>query len=64
MGIKHLKTIRLVRNFLFSSVNRNFDFLFFFALSGIFWLLMTLNGTYEREIKIPCAFGKIYLKMW
>jgi hypothetical protein len=60
MGIKHLKTIRLVRNFLFSSVNREFlIFLFFFALSGIFWLLMTLNGTYEREIKIPVRLVNI-----
>ena len=60
MGIKHLKTIRLVRNFLFSSVNREFlIFLFFFALSGIFWLFMTLNGTYEREIKIPVRLVNI-----
>lgn len=42
------------RNFLFSSVNREFlIFLFFFALSGTFWLLMTLNETYERDIEIP-----------
>lgn len=43
-----------VRNFFFSSVNREFlIFLFFFALSGAFWLLMALNETYEREIVIP-----------
>lgn len=28
-------------------------FLFFLILSGIFWLMMTLNETYEQEIKIP-----------
>ena len=28
-------------------------FLFFLLLSGAFWLVMTLNETYEREIKIP-----------
>ena len=43
-----------VRNFLFSKTNREFlTFLFFLALSGIFWLLMTLNETYEKEIKVP-----------
>lgn len=48
------RAIRLVRNFLFSSVNREFlIFLFFLALSGVFWLLMALNETYEKEIKIP-----------
>ena len=44
----------IVRNFLFSKGNREFlIFLFFLALSGIFWLLMTLNETYEKEIRIP-----------
>lgn len=45
---------RKVRNFLFSSINREFlIFLFFFALSGAFWLLTAMNETYEREIVIP-----------
>lgn len=44
----------VIRNFLFSSVNREFlVFLFFLALSGVFWLMMTLNETYEKEVKIP-----------
>lgn len=48
------RIFHLVRNFLFSSVNREFlIFLFFLALSGIFWLMMTLNENYEKEIKIP-----------
>ena len=43
-----------VRNFLFSGLNKEFlIFLFFLALSGAFWLLMTLNETMEREFKIP-----------
>lgn len=29
-----------------------FIFLFFLVLSGIFWLIMTLNETYERDIKV------------
>jgi len=45
---------RTVSNFLFSSVNREFlIFLFFLFLSGIFWLQMTLNETYEKEILVP-----------
>ncbi|KGI60731.1 hypothetical protein HMPREF0671_04130 [Prevotella sp. S7 MS 2] len=43
-----------IRNFLFSLVNREFlVFLFFFALSGSFWLLTSLNETYEAEIAVP-----------
>ncbi len=43
-----------VRNFLFSKANREFlIFLFFLALSGVFWLLMTLNETYEKEVTVP-----------
>jgi len=49
-----------VRNFLFSNVNKQFVvFLFFLFLSGIFWLIMTLNETYEREIKIPLRMTAI-----
>ncbi|MGN0281184.1 MAG: CdaR family protein [Prevotella sp.] len=45
---------RMVRNFLISTVNGDFlIFLFFLALSGVFWLLMTLNETYEMEFKVP-----------
>jgi len=46
--------LKKIRNFLFSSVNKEFlIFLFFLALSGTFWLLMAMNETYEREISIP-----------
>ena len=39
---------------MFSNVNKQFlTFLFFLMLSGIFWLTITLNETYEREIKVP-----------
>lgn len=45
-----------VKNFLFRFVNKEFlIFLFFLVLSGIFWLLMTLNETYEKELKIPIS---------
>ena len=46
--------LKAVRNFLFSGLNKEFlIFLFFLALSGVFWLMMTLNETMAREFKIP-----------
>lgn len=53
--MKSLRNIGIaIRKFLFSSANREFlIFLFFLALSATFWLMMTLNETYEREFKIP-----------
>lgn len=51
---------RKVRKFLFSNLNKQFlIFLFFLFLSSIFWLIMTLNGTYEKEIKIPVRVNNI-----
>lgn len=42
------------RNFLFRLLNKEFlIFLFFLFLSGTFWLMMTLNETYEKELKVP-----------
>lgn len=44
----------MVRNFLFSSANREFlTFFFFLVLSTIFWLMTALNETYEKEISVP-----------
>ena len=49
-----------VRNFLFSKANREFlIFLFFLALSGVFWLLMTLNETYEKEVVVPVRISGV-----
>ena len=46
--------MQAVRNFLFSGLNKEFlIFLFFLALSGSLWLMMTLNETMEREFCIP-----------
>jgi len=43
-----------IRNFLFSNMNKQFfTFLFFLVLSALFWLFLTLNETYEKEIKLP-----------
>ena len=50
----------IVRNFLFSRTNREFlIFLFFLSLSGVFWLLLTLNETYEREMAVPIHIADI-----
>lgn len=44
-------------NFLFSKTNREFIvFLFFLALSGIFWLMMQLNETKEQEVRIAVRY--------
>ena len=54
MGIK--KWWQIVSDFVFSNTNRDFlVFLFFLGLSGIFWLSLTLNETYEREFSIPVS---------
>ena len=54
MGVK--KLWQIVSDFVFSNTNRDFlVFLFFLGLSGIFWLSLTLNDTYEREFSIPVS---------
>ncbi len=51
---------KTIKNFLFSSANREFlIFLFFFAIAGIFWLLMTLNETYEQEFRVPVNYVEV-----
>jgi YbbR domain-containing protein len=48
------------KDFVFSRANREFlVFLFFLALSGIFWLLLTLNETYEKEYAVPVSITNI-----
>lgn len=53
--MSHLRAgLRLFRSFLFSKTNREFlIFLFFLAISGVFWLIMALNETYEEEVSFP-----------
>lgn len=49
-----LGNIEAFRDSFFRYVNREFlIFLFFLALSASFWVLMSLNETYEKEITIP-----------
>jgi hypothetical protein len=54
MNVKRLWQV--ISDFVFSNTNREFlVFLFFLGLSGIFWLSLTLNDTYEREFSIPVS---------
>ncbi|MBO5538511.1 MAG: YbbR-like domain-containing protein [Prevotella sp.] len=47
-------TYRIIRKFLLSIVNKDFlVFLSFLALSSAFWLILTLNETYEQEVNVP-----------
>lgn len=49
-----LNICSIVRNSFFNVVNKEFlIFLFFLALSGSFWLLLALNDSYEKEIRVP-----------
>lgn len=58
MNGRNLWTV--IRDFLFSTANREFlIFLFFLILSGAFWLFMTLNETYEREFNVPVTITNI-----
>lgn len=34
-------------------------FLFFFAVAGVFWILMALNDTYEQEIRVTVHYTNI-----
>lgn len=48
------RLFQAIKNFLFSNINKQFFvFLFFLLLSAIFWLMLTLNETYEKEVKVP-----------
>jgi hypothetical protein len=45
---------RFFRNFVFNRTSKEFlIFVFFVALSSVFWLSLTLNETYEKEFAIP-----------
>ena len=57
---KRRRILHIIRKSLFRLVNKDFlIFLFFLALSSVFWLLMTLNETYEQEIRIPVSMVNV-----
>ena len=52
--------MQILKNFLLSNINKQlFTFLFFLTLSAIFWLILTLNEGYEKELKIPVRIVNI-----
>ena len=51
---------KTIKNFLFSNLNKQLGvFIFFLLLSAVFWLIITLNETFEKELKIPVTVGNI-----
>lgn len=60
MTFRPTDTLHTIRDFLFSKTNREFlIFLLFLLLSGIFWLMMTFNETYEKEIVLPVRYFNV-----
>lgn len=55
MSTEYLQqTYRFIKDFLLKILNKEFlVFLFFLAVSFGFWLIITLNETYERDIYMP-----------
>ncbi|MBQ8462780.1 MAG: YbbR-like domain-containing protein [Prevotella sp.] len=52
--------LRTIVNFVFSKANKEFViFLLFFALASVFWLMTTLNESYEQEIKILVRYVNV-----
>ena len=60
MGYGLAKIWVRIRNIFFGSKSHEFFvFLFFFAVSACFWLLQTLNETFETEISVPLALKNV-----
>jgi len=54
MTVERRNIFRIIRDSLFSDANREFlIFMFFLILSGVFWLSLTLNESFETEIELP-----------
>ena len=49
-----------IRRFLLTIVNKDFlVFLVFLALSSMFWIILTLNETYERDVDVPLQMTNV-----
>ena len=60
MGYGLAKILLRIRNIFFGKKSHEFFvFLFFFAVSTCFWLLQTLNETFETEISVPLALKNV-----
>ena len=52
--------LRTIVNFVFSKANKEFViFLLFFALASVFWLMTTLNESYEQEVKMLVRYVNV-----
>jgi hypothetical protein len=50
----------IVRKWLLGHKNREMlIFLSFLSLSGVFWLILTLNDTFEQELRIPVRYADV-----
>lgn len=60
MSWQLLEILRNISHFLFSKANREFlIFLFFLALSSIFWLITTLNENFEKDVTLHVRYVNI-----
>jgi len=56
--------VEALKRFFFSNMNKQLlIFVFFIFLSAIFWLMLTLNETYEKELKVPVRIVNIPKKV-
>lgn len=60
IDITYRQIIERIKGFLEKNSTREFFvFLFFFIVAGAFWLLQTLNNTFETEFNIPVRMKKV-----
>ena len=60
MGYGFAKVWVRIRNIFLSKKSHDvFVFLFFFVVSAVFWLLQTLNETFETEISVPLEMKNV-----
>ncbi len=56
--------IEALKRFFFSNMNKQLlIFVFFIFLSAIFWLMLTLNETYEKELQVPVRIVNVPKKV-
>ena len=59
-SVQFKKYYTTVKNFLLGPKNKEFlIFLFFFFVSAAFWLLQSLNETFDVELKVPLKLENV-----
>lgn len=60
MNIRLLRIVGIIRSLLLKAISKEFlIFLFFLAISGIFWLIVTLNETFEQELTMSVKIANV-----